>query len=141
MFKTLLGIQPTVFVFLSGLMVSVATSAAAQVAFAESVASNRGRVLTSGALALVAGVFWFCLSESVSTAGRKIDALALALKSRDAALNSLPRRLKILGVSFFWLACAFSIIWPLVAEVSHLLARAHSFLASFVQGLLMRFHS
>src|SRR5947207_62924 len=112
MYRILLGRPTTAFVFLSGLMVSVATSAAAQVAFAEKVAPNQSRVIASGALALVAGVFWFLLSENVAAGVRKVDSMAPALNSREAAFASLPTRLRIIGSSCFLLACAFSIAWP-----------------------------
>jgi len=112
-------------------MVSVATSAAAQIAFAEKAASNRGSVVASGTLALVAGVFWFLLSENVSSAGRKIDALAPALKGREAAVDSLPRRSKIVGISFLGLACGFSIVWPWANHLGQLLRCSYRSLQSF----------
>lgn len=120
MYRFLLGVPASAFAFLSGLMVSVATSAAAQVAFADHQASNRNEVLTSGAVALVAGIFWFVLSEIIGSAIRKIDAFAPALKSREAAISSLPRRAKIITLSCFGLACSFSLGWPWVTELERL---------------------
>ncbi len=132
MYRILLGRPATAFVFLSGLMVSVATSAAAQIAFAEKIATNRNHVLASGALAFVAGVFWFLLSENIAAAVRDVDSLAPALKSREAAVESLPRRLQIMGSSCFVLACTFSVVWPWPSQLSWLFHWAYDHLATLL---------
>ena len=106
-------------------MVSVATSAAAQIAFAENVASNRGKVAATGVLALVAGILWFLLSEKLSSADRAVDALAPAMKSREAAIASLPARSKKIAISMFLLACGFSLAWPWTTQLSHLMRWAY----------------
>ena len=115
MYKILLRTAPTTFAFLSGLLVSVSTNAAAQIAFAEKAALNRFSVLISGALALVAGILWFIVSEQVASAVRKIDELAPVLRSREAAVDSLPSASKRSACVAFLLACAFSLAWPWVA--------------------------
>jgi hypothetical protein len=125
MYKTLLGIPATAYVFLSGLMVSVATSAAAQIAFAENVASNRGKVAATGVLALIAGILWFLLSEKLASADRAVDALAPAMKSRETAIDSLPPRSKKIAVSLFFVACCFSLAWPWTSQLGHLIRRAY----------------
>jgi hypothetical protein len=109
-------------------MVSVATSAAAQIAFAEKVPPNRTVVLTSGALAFVAGVLWFLLSENIGAALRRVDAFAPALKSRESALTNLPHKSRIAAVSLFVLASCFSIAWPWTTQVGHLFYRMYGYL-------------
>lgn len=118
MYRILLRQRPTSFAFLSGLMVSMATSAAAQIAFADSPSANQRSVVTSGGLALAAGVFWFLLSENIDAAARKVDSLAVALKGREAAVESLPRRFSLAGTSFFLLACVFTVVWPWPAQLA-----------------------
>lgn len=121
MYRMLLGVPVSAYVFLSGLMVSVATSAAAQVSFAEHSASNGGQVLISGFLALMAGIVWFLLSENIGSAVRKVDAFAPALRSRGAALGSLPRRSRITANILFLLAVSFSLLWPWVGQLNALI--------------------
>lgn len=120
MYKVLLGQRPSFFSFLSGLMVSMATSAAAQLAFAEKPPANQWNVMASGLLAMVAGVCWFLLSENVDAAARKVDSFAVALKGRDAAIDSLPRRTSMSGLLLFFGACAFTLAWPWPDRISEI---------------------
>ncbi|MGH6837474.1 MAG: hypothetical protein ACREDT_01470 [Methylocella sp.] len=114
MFKALFQVSPAAFVFLSGLMISVATSAAAQVAFAEQAASNRDQVVLSGVVAFAAGVCWFALSESLTSASRKVDAMSLPLNSRDAAIDAIPGSQKLAIILTFLAAAVLSGLWPWV---------------------------
>jgi hypothetical protein len=106
-------------------MVSVATSAAAQVAFAETLASNRRAVITSGFLALIAGILWFLLSERMGSATRRIDALAAALNDRDTAVRSISEQFSGAGLWLFSSACGFSIIWPWTQQLGELIPWAY----------------
>lgn len=126
MYKFLLGVPSSVFAFASGLMVSVATSAATQIAFAEKASSNQNDIATSGVLALMAGVFWFWLSESLASAGRKVDGLAVAFKNRDVTINSLPRRTRATSLVLIVLAIMFSGAWPFGGALWRLLAQSLS---------------
>lgn len=112
MYKILLRVPPTMYAFLSGLMISVATSAVAQVAFAESVASNRDYVISSGGVALLGGLFWFLLSENINTMSRKIEEITPVFRSRDTAIASLSRSSRTLAITYFILACCCSCLWP-----------------------------
>lgn len=114
MFKALFRVSPAAFVFLSGLMISVATSAAAQVAFAEKVACNRNQVVLSGVVAFAAGVSWFALSESLTSASRKVDAMAPAFNSRDAAIDAISGSQKLAVILTFLAAAVLSGLWPWV---------------------------
>jgi hypothetical protein len=122
MYRILLRQRPTSFAFLSGLMVSMATSAAAQIAFAEKSPPNQLAVLSSGGLALAAGVCWFLLSENIDAAGRTVDSHAVVMKGREAAFESLPRHFSVAGISFFLLAAGFSAMWPWPAEIAKALS-------------------
>lgn len=114
MYKGMMRITATLYAFLSGLMVSLATSAAAEIAFAESVPPNQQSILTRGGVALLAGLFWFFLSENISAAVRHVDDLAPALGNRDAAIDSLSPQTKVSGVIYLCIALICSFLWPWV---------------------------
>jgi hypothetical protein len=112
MFRWLASTSPSVYVFFSGLMISVATSAAAQIAFAEHAPSNSTQVSVSGAVALAAGVLWFTLSEQVGEVARRIAEMAPALGSRAGAVAAMSKYGKIQIQANFALAVLFSAAWP-----------------------------
>lgn len=116
MYKLLIRLPPSACVFLSGLLISVATSAAAQVAFAERTASNQSQVISSGSLAFVAGLIWFALSELIASALRHIETMTPVLKNRDAAIAGLPPRHKLAMVTAFSSALAISFVWPWIGS-------------------------
>lgn len=114
MYRLLMRITPTMYAFFSGLMVSLATSAVAEVAFSESVVPNQVEILQRGGVALLAGLFWLLLSENINAAARAVDDLAPALRNRDAAIGSLSSRSRNAGVLYFVLAVVCSTCWPWV---------------------------
>lgn len=122
MFKVLLAQRPTLFSFLSGLMVSIATSAFAQIAFAEKSPANEGSVIASGVCAMLAGICWFFLSENLDVAHRRVDSMATALHDRDAAIASLPARRRQLALIWFSVGITLTIGWPFPSKAFTLMS-------------------
>lgn len=112
MFRVIISTSPTWYAFLSGLLISVATSAATVVAFAEPGEVISPSVSWAGVLAFVAGALWFWESELVASLNRRVDALAPALGSRAAAIAGLGLSKKIQCISLAAAALICSFLWP-----------------------------
>lgn len=113
MFRCIISINPSVYAFISALLLSVATSAATMISFADPVTPVSGSVGWTGTCAFIAGLLWFAQSENVNSLRRRIDILAQA-SSWDRAVQAQSKNAKLGTIALFVLALLFTIAWPFV---------------------------
>ena len=106
--------SPTVYAFLSGLLLSVATSAATMISFADGATPVHPSVGWTGICAFVGGLLWFAQSENATTLRRNIDTLARASTSWNGAVDAQPKSTKVRTIVLVLLAAAFTLAWPFI---------------------------
>jgi uncharacterized membrane protein len=110
-------IPATLYVFLSGLLISVSTSAATQLVFSVHRPLNSGNLTLTAVMALVAGSLWFVTSELVTSADKQITLLAAGRGTREGVEKAVARKLKIALVVCPVVATALSLAWPFLPDV------------------------
>lgn len=117
MFKFIISINPSVYAFLSALLLSVATSAATMISFADGSTKISPSVGWTGLVAFLGGVLWFVQSENVTNLRRSIDTLAQASRSWESAVDAQPKSAKIRTISIAVVGVFFTAGWPFVKAV------------------------
>ncbi len=115
-FKLIIGVNSSIYAFMSGLLISVATSAASSISFAADPNSYHNSIYLIGLCAFLAGILWFLLSERVSSHLRKIERQlsATARATHNTVIRCLPSTEKWITLFIFALALSLSILWPFI---------------------------
>lgn len=112
MFRVVLSVSPTIYAFISGLLISVATSAATMISFADESTPIHPSVSWTGFCAFLAGSLWFVQSENVTSLRRNIDVLAQASKSWANAANAQSTAAKRRTLILLAAGVVLTLIWP-----------------------------
>ncbi len=112
MFRLLVRVPPSACVFASGLMVSVATSATAALVFGDPRPAHPEAAIPGIVCALISGILWFTLSESLASVVSRIDSHAVIAGDREIATQQIARRSRKRLLSLFVLTMFLSVLWP-----------------------------
>lgn len=79
MFNFLINIPSSLYAFLSGIFISISTTAIGNVVLTETVPANRNTLVTVAVISLIASFFWLVLSERVVSVNLAIERSAASL--------------------------------------------------------------
>lgn len=80
MFNFLANIPSSLYAFLSGIFISISTTAAGNLVLSESPPTNQNTLISVGVITLMASVFWLLLSERIVSANLAVERSAASLQ-------------------------------------------------------------
>lgn len=116
MFDFAINTPSSLYAFLSGILISISTTAFGNVVLAESAPANQGVLLSIGIISLVASFFWLLLSERVVSINLAIERGAASLpgdtwskrqRATEAVRQDSSRGVYVLTAG----SLIFSILW------------------------------
>lgn len=119
MFQWILDRPTTFYGFLSGMFMSVATTAVSNFALVAETPSNLAKLIKCGLLAFCAAAGWFLMSEYVGSLKKRVELNQRGFSGDDGdtytrAVNAVAKTaaLKLYILLLFSTAC--SVLWPFV---------------------------
>lgn len=79
MFRFLINTPSSLYAFLSGILISISTTAVGNVVLAETAPSNQDTLVAVALISLVASFFWLVLSERIVSVNLAIERAAASL--------------------------------------------------------------